>query len=367
MFEVTKIQDSLEKLVGIRQPANPDLTVNVDSDNQLSESGLFLDDIPPFNLEAIYNSQDYVGINSLDQSLDFNTYLRNIKRSSIANVVTQVFDKPSYIDRGLLFVNESPRLNLETFPIDIRYYGYEIEVSNTKNIGFKITRANFQFDFDNSTQFVNVYLFNSNVNTPIAVKPVNLTSNNHWDNLNFTVDSTTNDYKGKYYLLVQIPTPERLQPYKRDFEEGNFMNNVKELEIERVVFKDTLDISNFNSYYDIDTSQNVGINLDITVFNDYTDLIIQNKFLFSKVVQLQTVVTLMMKVATSMRSNRDERQSKELTAMIMTYVNGINANGDFNMKGLNKSIPFEIESLRKEIASIRDGYFGDGVMVDTLS
>jgi hypothetical protein len=367
MFEVTKIQDSLEKLVGIRQPANPDLTVNVDSDNKISESGLFLDDIPPFNFEAIYNSQDYVGINSLDQSLDFNTYLRNIKRSSIANVVTQVFDKPSFIDRSLLFINESPRLNSETFPSEIKYYGYEIEVSNTKNIGFKITRANFQFDFDPSTLNVNVYLFNSNVNAPLFSKQVTLTSNNVWDNLDFTVDSTLNDYKGSYFLLVQIPTGERLQPWKRDFEDGNFENNVKELEIERVLFNDTLDVLRFNSYPEIETSQNVGINLDITVFNDYTDLIIQNKFLFSKVVQLQTVVTLMMKVATSMRSNRDERQSKELTAMIMTYVNGVNANGDFNMKGLNKSIPFEIESLRKEIASIRDGYFGDGVMVDTLS
>lgn len=367
MFDVVKIQNSLSQLVGIRQPSDPDFNIVLDADNLASESGMFLDDLPPFNVKALYESQDFVGVDALDQSTEFNTYLSNVKKSAITSVASQVFDRTSFIDRGLLFVNEAPRLNLETFDSSIRYYGYEIEISDSKNIGFKITRANFQFDFDNATQLVNVYLFNSNVNSPIASKPVTLTSNNHWDDLNFVVDSTMNDYKGKYYLLVQIPNPERLQPYKRDFEEGNEMNNLKELEIERVVFKDTLNISDFNSYYDIDTNQNVGINLDITVFNDYTDLIIQNKFLFSRVIQMQCVVNLMMKVATSMRSNRDERQSKEITAMIMTYVNGINSNGDFNMKGLNKSIPFEIENLRKEIASLRDGYFGEGLMVDTLS
>lgn len=367
MFNVTKIQDSLVQLVGVRQPSDPDFSVIIDTDNLTSESGLFLDDLPPFNVKALYECQDFVGVDSLDQSLDFNTYLSNVKKSAISSVASQVFDKTSFIDRGLLFVNEAPRMNLETFDSSIKYYGYEIEISNTRNVGFKITRANFQFDADNTSLTVNVYLFNSNVNAPIANKQVLLDSNNVWDDLNFVVDSTLNDYKGKYYLLVQIPTGERLQPFKRDFEEGNQMNCLNELEIERVVFNDTLDVLRFNSYYDIDTNQNVGINLDITVFNDYTDLIIQNKFLFSRVIQMQCVVNLMMKVATSMRSNRDERQSKEITAMIMTYVNGINANGDFNMKGLNKSIPFEIENLRKEIASLRDGYFGEGLMVDTLS
>lgn len=367
MFNVTKIQDSLVQLVGIRQPSDPDFSVIIDVDNLTSESGMYLDDLPPFNVKALHESQDFVGVDALDQSLYFNTYLSYVKKSAISSVASQVFDKPSFIDRGLLYVNDSPRLNLETFDSSVKYYGYEIEISNTKNVAFKITRANFQFDSDNSNLTVNVYLFNSNVNLPIASKQVLLDSNNVWDDLNFVVDSTLNDYKGKYYLLVQIPNGERLQPWKRDFEDGNFMNNVKELEIERVVFNDDLDVVRFNSYLDVDTNQNVGINLDITVYNDYTDLIIQNKFLFSKVIQMQSVVTFMMKVATSMRSNRDERQSKEITAMIMTYVNGINANGDFNMKGLNKSIPFEIENLRKEIASIRDGYFGEGLMVDTLS
>lgn len=370
MLNVIKIQNELFGLVGIRQPAVDSIPV-LDQAITDSESGLFLDDVPPFNLSAIKDSQTYVEPGHASFDLKFNEFITNTQKSAISSVMMQVFDKPDYIDRNLLFINESPRNSLESFKPELAFMGYEITPSDTKNIGFKITRVHCQFDFDEPTVNGIFFLFNSERSEYLITKEVEITSNDQWVDLNWTIDSTLGDYKGAYYLLLGVPTIDdvkvRFQPWKRDYENASLRCDFSELCIENVIFNDGVQIANFNSSLKLEISENVGFNPDITVFNDYTDLIINNKSLFANAIQKQAVISFMLMVATSMRSNRNERLGKELVSMVMVYINGTNPDGSFAQLGLNKSLAYDIEHIRKEVHRLVEGYFGNQIMVDTLS
>lgn len=369
MFDVTKIQNSLFGLVGIRQPDNEDIPT-LEPDVQLSDSGLYLDDVAPFDLQMVVDAQTFVKRTNPDFDTLFNTYLRNTQKSAISSILNQVFNKPDYIDRNLLFLNESPRNSLETFSSELAFMGYELEPSKTKDIGFKIPRVHCQFDFDTPTIDVVFFLFNSEKNEYLLTEDVTLSSSDQWVNLNWTVDSTLGDYKGTYYFVIGVPVVGedklRFQPWKRDYEDADCQSEISELSIERVLFNDGMQITNFNSSLSIETNQNIGLNPEIQVYSDYTDLIINNKYMFAKAVQLSSVIQFLNMVSTSMRSNRNERLGKEIIGMIHTYITGINPDGSFNSTGLNKSVYYEIETLRKELNKLREGYFGGNLMVDTI-
>jgi hypothetical protein len=357
MFDVTKIQTGLLGLVGIRQPLNPEFSI-LDAANIASRSGRYLDDIANYKTEYAIDTMDYK--DATDAQV--NDTFREIQKSAISTVCQQVFGDLNYIDRNFIYTQATTRQTPETTLVS-GFVGFSIKPNPTKDVAFKITRIRLEFDgtypFD-----LTVKLFNSNIDTPLQSKTVSITSNSQLEDFNWVVNNTDNDYKGEYYLGYIFDG--KLTPYKRDYEASNVQNNISELQIEPSYVAGATGATIFNLedvYY---LSENTGLNPDITVYDDYTDLILQNQHLFGNAIQLQWAIIMMQRYIASTRSNRLERISKNLILMTITTIEGSGEGSPVRITGLNTLLSNEIIKIQKSIEELKAGYFGSGIQVDTL-
>ena len=356
MFDVNKIQTGFTGLVGIRQPLDPEYAF-LDADNQASASGLFLDDISNFKVRLYVDTQDYK--DATDAQL--NDDLRNIQKAATVSICQNVFGNESYVDRNFIYSNATNRQDVET-TLKNGFVGFKIVPSHTKNIAFKISRLRLEFE---GAGDVKIVLFNSALNTPLFEKVVTISSNSQIEDLDWTVNNTADDYKGEYYLgYIYDGT---LTPYKRNYEFSNSRNYIAELSIEPSFCSG----ANDTQMFDIDEvdflSENTGLNPDITVYFDYTDMILQNKNLFAKALQLQWGIMVMQRYISTTRSNGNERLSKEIILRTIETIEGTASSAPIKVTGVKQYLGDELDQLRKAIEDLKRGYFIDGIQVITVS
>lgn len=357
MFDVPMIQANLFRGVGIRPALDPDLPV-LDPDLQASESGLYLNEIEGFDLGAFMNATEYYGMTEDE----FNARLVQTQQESISEVMFKVFTKPSYIDRNFFYSKASGRVDEET-GIPQGYAGFRIRPSDTKNIGFKITRVRLEYNVAGGPVDATIFLFNSFNQTFLEFKLVTISELDQVEELNWVVNSTKGDYKGEYYLLISFDG--QLTPYKRNYNDANRMNYFSQLEITPVNIPQPVSANIFDPNRALRLAENTGMNPDITVYYDYTDLILQNKHLFWRAIQLQWAVHLMGLCVTSMRSNRDERRAKEILVQMAIYTEGQRGEGRQYIRGARPELKSVITSITEEIEKLTCGYEPDGIYVVT--
>jgi hypothetical protein len=356
MFDVSKIKNSLSGIIGFKQPFNPDYAI-LNASNQLSESGYFVNSNPFAKIEYIKDCQDYAGIS--DEN--FNVVLSDIIENSAINVVNQVFSESSYIDRQVLYKYAYNKI--ETNPLPNGFVGYRIEVDDTKSIAFKITRVLLDFQ---GTGTIKLLLFNSAKLEPIREQEVTITTDHQEVVLDWVLNDTDTIYKGDYFFGYIKGDTTTVTPYKRSYENSEIMSYITHLNIEEIFIpnhsNETLfDISKSYSY-----DESSGLNPDITVYDDFTDLIIQNRFLFSRAIFLSAVINCLQIYMSSLRSNRNERQADELYKKILLEIEGMKGNeGSISVKGLRPQLLSEISQIKTEIQSIKEGYLGNGYEVIT--
>jgi hypothetical protein len=354
MISTVKIQEGLFGLVGIRQPLDPSLPILSDA-NKASRSGLFVDDVPPFKLKLLKDTQEYISISD-DQ---LNEYISIMQKTAITNVMFKVFDQGSYIDRNYLYSFASSRDSVISNVYDGQTFGYKIEVAPRKNMGFKISRVRLEFDFDGSCE-VELFLMNSFLSEPLRMKDITLTRQDHIEDLEWMIDSTENDYKGNYYLLIRSKNGDRLQPFNRDYERSTLSNNIAFLDISGVIILE-FNPSNFAFKNEKTASQNNGINPDIIIYDDFTDFVLTAQSMFARAIQLEFAIQLMMQIATSTRSNRDERLGREIVAMMLVSING----EEGKSRGLKGSLYYEVNNLKKEVEKLKKSFFQGIISVST--
>ncbi len=356
MINVAKIQDSLIGLIGFKQPFNPDYAI-VDSDNQLSKSGYFVTDNPYAKIEFIKDSQDY----SLISNSDFNLVLKQLKESAISNVCNQVFSEYDFLDRNLMFKNATRKVDTNTLPIG--FVGYRVEVGNVKNIAFKINRVLLNF---HGAGDIELLLWNTSSLTPLFSKEITITAENQSEVLDWVLDNSGDTYKGDYYIGYNT-TGLTVAPYARDYENGNIMSTFKYLCIEPI----SVIGHNSDVLFDISTtdglSESNGLNFDIAVFEDYTDFVINNSYLFARSIQLDCQIQCVQLYASSLRSNLNQAISTQLYEKIMIELEGTSSDSMINVKGLKNQLIGEIASIRNEIQKIKIGVKKTGqLLVSTL-
>lgn len=376
MINATTLSTKLAGLVGIRNSYNPAYAI-IDAQNQASRSGLYVNDNPFVKLESIKDSQDYAEITDAD----FNSFLRNKISTSIVNVSNAVFNQPDYIDRQVLYKfavnklsqNVTPNLtpsgnyaNIYNIPDGFNCYWFQVD--QNKNIAFKIERCMLEF---NGTGNITLYLYNtSDVTTPLQSKTVTITGPYQEVLLDWVCDNTVKGYKGDYYFgYFKNECDPSLQPFNRLYRAGMVLATVDQLSIYRYAFgkftdkTKAFDLTGFTpyNYYN-------GLNPDITVYEDYTDLIIQNEKLFARAIQLDCQISLLSESVASLRSNRNERISQQYTAQIMAQIEGETGEGNVKVKGLRPQFYGAIGSIKKELDKLREGY-GDvnQIRIETLS
>jgi len=356
MIKVDKISTSLYGIVGLRQPFNPTYDL-IDDDNQISRSGLFVTDNPFVKIEYLFSSQDYKDIDFAD----FNVYLKRIQESSIINVCHKVFNRFDYLDRSLLYKNAQNKVNQEV--LNDGFVGYRIKVSDDDNIAFKIKRV--LLDFDTVGDF-KLMLFNTSKLEPLFSQDITITDKTQEVELNWDVDNSGITYKGDYYLGY-IKTATTPIPYTRDYENSERMSCISHLDIEKVQCKGHLTETLFDLDDEDSLSEDVGINPDIVVYEDFTDLVISNEMLFARAIQLDMTIAILRESSNSLRSNGTERQGEQQAMRILAEIEGQKGQDVLTITGLRPLLMSELNQLEVQIDRLKTGYFNNRIRVSTLN
>lgn len=355
MFQVDDIQNKLYGVVGFRQPFDPTYAI-LDADNQISRSGYYVNDNAFVKIPQIKQSQDYIDISDAD----FNEYLKRIQFASISNVCNQVFNRFSYLDRNLLFTNPNNRVNQSV--LQDGFVGYRIEVSKDQNIAFEIKRV--LLDFDTLGNF-KLMLFNTAQSTPIQEQDISVTSKTQQVELNWVVNNSGDTYKGDYYLGY-IKTATTPIPYERGYESSDVLTCFKHLYIEEVQVKGHATETLFDLTKEEGLSHDIGVNPDIVVYEDFTDLIMQNERMFARAIQLDMSIAILREYLNSLRSNADQRRGEAQASRILIEIEGQSGVGVLTVTGLRPLLIGEINQISQEIDKLKEGYFNDKIRVSTI-
>lgn len=357
MFNKATIATNLYGLVGFDDPADPTYAI-IDSNNTTARSGRKYTDNPYAKIDLFIDNMDYDSASDARK----NAELKTLSEQAIIHVCDKVFDKPDYIDRQLLYQFANNKIDTDTLPVD-HFVGYRIYTSLEKNIAFKIPRIYLEFE---GTGELNLYLFNSAISTPIQTKTVDITSNNQVETLDWIVDySGTTYYKGEFYIgyLANEAISNGLTPIERDYHQAIVKSSITYLYFENIEVPGVTSATLWD-LEDIDgAEESWGLNPEVLVYYDYTDLITHNEFLFARAIQLQGQINFLSKIAASTRSNINERLGKDMLNKIMIEIEGI---VDTNKIGLKRELLQEITHLRKEVKKLKDGYFANGIILNTM-
>ncbi len=367
MLNPVTLATKLTGLIGVRQPVNPEYQI-IDAANQASRSGYYLNDNPFVKVEFIKDSQDYVG----SSDVDFNIFIRNKISTSIINVGNAIFNEQDYIDRQLIYKNALNKFSqtdpsgVNTYTLPAGFNCYWFQISKEKNIAFKIERVFLEFDGSGD---ITLLLFNTaDLKTPLKTKTISVTSPCQEVLLDWVCDNTGNGYKGDYYLGY-FSDGMTIKPYRREYRDGTVMSIIDKVDYERACFGSFTDLSKpfdllgrtVYNYYN-------GVNPDITVYEDFTDMMIQNEKLFARAIQLDCQINMLTEVIASVRSNRNERISNQQIANMMAQIEGETGDGNAKVKGLRPQFYGAISAIKKEFSKLREGYSDAGqIMFETIS
>lgn len=359
MFNVSKIRADLYGVVGFRQPFNPAFA-KIDAANQVSRSGYFVTDNPYAKVEYIFDTLDFKDITDVD----FNVFLKQMQEESISNVCGRVFNNSDYIDRQVLYPHAQNRILTDT--LEGGLISHKIRVDIEKNVAFEITRV--LLDFEGSGD-IKLMLFNTSQDAPIFSKVITIAASTHQvEKLNWKVDNSGDTYKGEYYLgyLSNAAAMGTLKPFKRDYENSDIESNITHLCLEKFQFvgHTTETLPDLTTEEGLDVS--TGLNPDITVYDDFTDMITQNGVLFGLAINLDLQINVLSQYLASLRSSKNERHAERSTLRILQEIEGQNGDGLVKITGLRPQLNRAISRIAKEIEKLQKGYFGGQIMVDTL-
>lgn len=357
-YDVLKIESKFSGLVGLRQPDDPEF-FTLNPENLSSSSGLYVNDNPFAKLELLKDTQDYASIDAIQ----FNSKLTRVLNNSINAVVSSVFSgvgSQDYLDRSRQFKFPMNRINLETLPDGFVYE--KIEVYEKENIGIEIT--NVVLDFEGVGD-VELRLYSTaKPEAPVFAKVVTIDSKHQEVELNWRLDNTDGLIGGEFYLGYNN-TSLTVTPFKRDYERSSIRSSYSCLRTNSGIIKgytgsELWDLSSFDNI-----SGSTGLNLDITVFNDYTDLAINNKELFAEAISMECQIQFINEYIASTRSNKNQRLSNQMVQSISDTV--VTEDGRSFSKGLRPDLNAMINRVRKQIEKIERGYFKGAFNIVTLS
>lgn len=326
MFNRTKI-NALIGLVGFENPSNPDYNL---VNSVVSRSGRYFTDNPYCKIEYIKDCQDYYK----QTKNQFNTLLSKIQKTAILNVCDRVFSNDDLLEREVVYPYAKNNVNTETLPDG--FVGFRIKKRSNK--AFKIERI--LTNFSNTGSFT-LYLYSSNQPTALFSETVTIDTTGFQivPLTNWIVDNTVN-YEGEYYLGY---VKNSLVPYKHDYENSDTKAYYYNLEIESIKVADHSGATLFDINDIEGLSENSGINPDISVYEDYTDNVLRNEYLFGEAVQLAGQIDIIRLVLSSIRSNQHQRLSGETANQMVFELEG---NPDIKIYGLRSKYEQSIKKLK---------------------
>jgi len=354
MFKKNIIQERLLGLVGYKSSLDPDFFA-LDSENLESRSGYLFNDIPYANLEELRDTQSYAKITEAQ----FNELLRKINREAITSVSNAVFSNsmtPSFIDRQKVYKYASNKANIENQLVN-GFVGHKFCFQNKPNVTAEISSVTLDFQ---GTGDLTLLLYNTQSLAPVESKVVSITTDNQVETLNWYMNSQNGDY---YLGYVYDGS---LQPYKRDYEKANIESCITYLWHEKRLIKEFTGGNIWDLETEDSTSGTTGLNPDISVYNDYTDLIIQNENLFANAIYLQGGISFLNYIKSSVRSNKNQRLTEQNLIMLNQTIEGQEGQSVVRITGLRPSLGQQIGMIQQRVNELRKGYFTGRIKTTTL-
>lgn len=359
MFDKTAIESALFGLVGWNQPFDTQYAI-LEPDLLVSRSGYKVDENP---YSQVQNFRETISPRDISDA-DFNELLRINMRSAVADVCNAVFDEPAYIDRQVLY--RFPINKVETDDLPAGFVGHKIQVDSTKNLAFEIKRVLFDFDVTAGTDTIRLLLWSSEKKAPIFTQDILIDSDRVETQLNWVLNNTGGIYKGEFYLGYLTQGLVNIKPYKREYNGSNIESCITSMYVQPVkVDGHTSDTELFDLEDTDGISEAIGINPDITVYDDFTDLITQNERLFARAIQISSQIKIISNYAASLRSNKDQRMSKDMHIKIMAQLEGTQGDDIIKITGLRTLLHGELIKVGKEIKKLRNGYSSEGMITVT--
>jgi len=350
MFDRTKISP-ISGIVGWLQPANPEYAI-LDADNLASVSGRHINENKFIKVEYLKDTQDYAGISDED----FNAELVQLQKTGILTVMDKVFNTPDFIDRQVLYRFPNNKVNTDALPDG--FVGYEIKQDDTKNTAIEIKRDLLEFSGDGDITLV---LYNSNQKAVVESKVVTIASDLQEVELSWRLDNDSPLYKGSLYYGY-FTDGVTVLPYDRDYENANVKSSITHLCIENIQVPGATSGNLFDLTLIEGADECWGLNPDITVFYDYTDLILQNQFLFGRAIQMQCQIQSLTYYLSSLRTNDTERDSDDVMNRLLIEIEGTTEGTGIKKVGLGDKLAGEINRIRIEIERLERGYFPKGIV-----
>lgn len=335
MFSKSAI-DILVGRVGWRQSTLTDYSI-LDADNLKSDSGYCFNDASGLvTIKNVKECQENPDITTLQ----FNSYVASLQTSAITQVLNKVFfDKGENLETITLFPFEHRFDDILT--LGSGFVGLRINVGLNRRTTSTI--RNIALSMNGADTFT-IYLFNSNVKSPIQTKEVTVSDGDTIVDLDWDLPKNTATYKGGTYYLGYFEADLSVQPYSRKYELGDysFSSHYNSIDFVR--------LSNVGTVIDVDGDsilEPMGINIEIETRNDYTDLIQSKKNLFDKAIMYQMASIVLDIIYTTTRSNITQRLTDGIKSFAFAELNGDAELGSIGM----------FSKASREITSVRNALF----------
>jgi hypothetical protein len=343
-FNIDKVLGALSGRVGWRQPTlagSPTLSAaNTKSDSKRCFQDFHAIATP----QNIKDTQE----DEFISDSDFNTYLLNLQKAAILKSLNGVFNKRELLERKLLFERYGRQDYIETGTG--KFVGIRILPARDFGITCQIDQVALYFD---SAITFNLYLFHDAIKAPI-----------------WTQSITTEAGK---QTLVSIPDPDCYLNYSENNKGGCFYLGYFQDDINAQGAHAINEIvEQFNSFYNFGmvpcempriagqynmdrnnvsfTIKTHGLNLQMMAFRDHTQRVVNNPGLFDELIGLQMAADVIELIQNSIRTNKNERITKELSGRLYNDLNLAMSTEEFPYStGLKNRIQRELGRVKKEL------------------
>jgi len=291
--------------------------------------------VSPYNIWAVQEDKD------IDVA-GFNAYLTNLQADVVLKCLSSVFNKKEFLEKKLMFerFGRQDYINLNTGV----FVGVRILPAKLFDVSVQIDNVALKFDAD---VIFNLYLFHdSQPGVPVKTISVTAVANEQTViNLGHVLSYAGSGNKsGVYYLGYFQDDLGAVHGINEIIENFNPMFNFGCVPIELNKVGSGIDVNQVSF-----TIKTHGFNVQLSAFRDYTQLIVDNAYLFDNLIGLQMAADVIEMIQNNTRSNKDQRITGELTKMLYTDLNhaGPTEESPFSA-GLKSKITNEVYRVKHE-------------------
>lgn len=346
MIQIDVINGLAQGVVGWKQPTRTGAPV-VTAGNIASSSGL------QYHLGHALCTVENIKASIEDESIsdiNLNAVLLEFAQAGLIDVCTKLFTDEDHVDTGLFYKYENKVT--ETIENGTDFVGFEIDLAKRNDLSIILNSLILEF---NGVETIKLILLNSTQNALIKSQSITTLANSAKEQ---SVNWCINDlqYGGKWYLGY-LRSALTAKAIKRNFQMASFATMFPDVGIRpiRVPLHNTETMFDPSLIrYEADTW---GMNFNMSMYKDYTNIVKSNLSRFAKAMQLQTCVNVITMISNSIRSGRSERLSKAYALLEL----------DGNRS--NPALPYHIglnAILDKEIKRLRETYTPKGIIRVTI-